>query len=402
MLKAPSKMLPYIVGLVIAVIRRITDEDTATLIDLNEQGFICRRSEQIPGGCGSPTVTLCHNGSLAVAFACERTVNDAVVSSICLMRSSEHNAIASAGKRFVLDSPLQLGNVTLSQTPQGLLLGWRTRSKDYLHFPKGIAPVEKKVYSHYIENNSANAELLGEEEKFGGMYYALIPENGEVITEKKTAPAFFSQGAVVLSGGETLWLGTKDGKAIAYRTQNVCKGFDLVGTLPDIDNGRTYSHAVAARLKNGRILAVLCSSGEFFASYSDDLGVRWTCPKPLDIKGTAPNLCVRADGVVALSFVEPDKKFAVRSCVNKDGESEWCKVRMLVTTTGDNIRRPYTTGLADSFFTVSRLRFCGEKNSSIVYTSWKPLKEDYDPVLEAQLALEEKKKNKRKKRKNAE
>ena len=47
LLKAPAKMMPYIIALVIGIIRRITDEDDAVLVDLKEQGFVCRKSEQI-------------------------------------------------------------------------------------------------------------------------------------------------------------------------------------------------------------------------------------------------------------------------------------------------------------------------------------------------------------------
>lgn len=398
LLKAPAKMMPYIIALVIGIIRRITDEDDAALIDLQEQGFVCRKSEQIVGGCGSPAVALCSNGSVAVVFACTRVKDKALVSSVCLMRSSDPKQIATAGKRYVITSPLQIGNVTLTQTPQGLLLGWRTRSNAYLHYPSRL---EKPVLNTFKTNNTAAAMLLSEKERQGGWHYALIPDNGEEIKEIFEAPAFFSQSATVLSGGEILWLGVKEGKALAYRTRNFCKGFSLVGTVPEIESGRTYSHACSVKLKNGRVLAVLCSSGELYASYSDDMGARWTVPKPLDIKGTAPSLAVREDGVVSLSFVEPDKKFAIRSSINKDGESEWCKVRLLVGSVGDNSRRPYSVSVGDSFFTVSRMRFCGEKESSVLYTIWKPLKEDYDPVLEAQLAKESKKKKRGKRKKDA-
>ncbi len=398
LLKAPAKMMPYIIALVIGIIRRVTDDDDAALIDLTEQGFVCRKSEQLLGGCGSPAVCVCSNGSVAVAFACTRVKENTLVSSICLMRSADPKQIATAGKRYVITTPLQIGNVTLTQTPQGLLLGWRTRSNAYLHYPSRL---EKQVFNTFKANNTAAAMLLSAEERQGGIHYALIPDNGEEIKEIYEAPALFSQSAAVLSGGEILWLGVKDGKALAYRTRDICKGFALVGTLAEIETGRTYSHACSAKLKNGRVLAVLCSSGELFASYSDDMGARWTVPKSLNIKGTAPSLSVREDGVVSLSFIESDKKFAIRSSINKDGESDWCKVRLLVSSIGDNSRRPYTVSVGDSFFTTSRIRFCGEKESSILYTIWKPLKEDYDPVLEAQLAKENKKKKRGRKNKDA-
>ncbi|MBR6619970.1 MAG: hypothetical protein IKK85_06475 [Clostridia bacterium] len=397
MLKAPAKMLPYIVGLVIGIIRRITDEDDAALVDLTEQGFVCRKSEQIVGGCGSPAATLCSNGSVAVAFACERVKDDSLVSSLCLVRAKDCKQVSAAGRRFLFDTPLQLGNVTLTQVSQGLLVSWRVRSNAYLHMPTGLEP---KALEKYKANNKYLFDKFPEEQKQGGSFYALVPENGAEITAAFPAPASFTQGPCVLSGGEMLWLGVKDGKAWAYISKDVCKGFSLVAELPKIAEGRAVSHACCAKLKNGRILAVLCSAGEFYAVYSDDLGKRWTVPKPLEIKGTAPNLCVRDDGVAVLSFVQPEKKFAVRCCVNKDGESDWCKVRLLVSSTADKMRRPYTAAVNDEFYTVSRQRFCGEKESSIVFTLWKPLKEDYDPVAEAENRKQEKK-NKRRKKKDA-
>lgn len=395
MLRAPSKMLPHIMALVIGIIRRITDEDTAALVDLTEQGFVCRRSEQIIGGCGSPSAALCANGSVAVAFACERVKDNALVSSLCLMRSHDPLKIAAAGKRFLFDTPLQLGNVTLTQVPQGLLVSWRARSNAYLHIPSDL---ETKEIETYKNNNKTLYDNFPESQKQGGSFYALVPENGEEITAAFFAPAVFTQGPAVLSGGEMLWLGVKDGKALAYMSKDVRKGFTLVSELPPIAEGRTVSHVCCAKLKNGRILAVLCSAGELYSSFSDDMGSRWTVPKPLEINGYAPNLSVREDGVAALSFVQPNKKFAVRCCVNKDGESDWCKERLLVSSTADNMRRPYTAAVKDGFYTVSRQRFCGEKESSIVFTFWKPLKEDYDPVHEAELKKQEKKNRKRKKK----
>ncbi len=390
MLKAPAKMLPYIIGLVISVVRRITQEDDAKLIDLTEQGFVCRKSVQIQGGCGSPAAAALSNGSVAVVYACERIKDDILLSSLCLQKSKDILSIGAQAKRFLLNTPLQLGNVTAAQTPQGLLVGWRTRGTDRLHIPSGF---EKAELNSYLENNFALASIGSHNE---GSFYALVPENGEEIADIKPAPAAFTAPPCTLSGGETLWLGTNNGKAEAYLSRNICKGFELVGTVPEIESGRTISHACCVKLGSGRIIAVVCSSGEFWGSFSDDMGVRWSVPKPLDIKGTAPNLTINSDGVVALSFVDPSKDQAIRCCINKDGESDWCKVRLLVSSTAQNMRRPYTIAAEKEFYTVSRQRFCGEKESSIIFTLWKPLKDDYDPVAEAELKKQAKKQKRKK------
>ncbi len=390
MLKAPAKMLPYVFGLVIAALRRITEEDDAVLVDLAEQGFVCRKSEQIAGGCGSPAVAK-SGGSIAVAFACERVKNGALISSLCLQISRDPLLISGAGKRFLFDTPLQLGNITLSETAQGLMVGYRTRSNSYLHIPSGFEKAELKAY---LNENKA----LAVSKKNEGSYYALISADGAEITNAAAAPADFTAPAITLSGGETLWLGTKRGKAEAYIAKDVCKGFNLVGTVPTIEPGRTVSQVCCAKLKTGRILAVVCSAGELYSSFSDDMGARWSIPKALHINGISPNLAVSEDGVLALSFVDPSKSQAIRCCINKDGESDWCKVRLLVSSTASNMRKPCTVSNGNQFFTVSRQRFCGEKESSIVFTQWKPLKDDYDPAAQAEIKKQEKK-NARKLRK---
>ncbi len=392
MLKAPARMLPYIIGLVIGIIRRIAQQDDVKLVDLTEQGFICRKSMQIIGGCGSPAAAVLSSGGVAAVYACERIKDDILVSSLCLQSAREPLKIPTAGKRFLLDTPLHLGNVTAAQTPNGLLVGWRTRGCERLHIPSGL---EKQELNSYLENSFALADIGGHTQ---GNYYALVPESGEKALEIKVAPACFTAPPCVLSGGETLWLGTNSGRAEAHISKDVCKGFSLVGTIPKIENGRTVSHACCVKLKGGRILAVICSAGEFWSSFSDDMGARWSVPKALKINGTAPNLSISEDGVVALSFVDPGKDQAIRCCINKDGESEWCEVRLLVSSTAKNMRRPYTVALEKEFFTVSRQQFCGEKESSIVFTQWKPLKDDYDPVALAE-AEKQKKKNARKFRK---
>ena len=117
MLKAPSQMIPYIVSLVITFVRRITEEDKAALVALQEQGFVCRKSFSVQGGCGSPAVAVTSDGCVNVFFACSRIVNGALVYSLCYVRSSDPAKISGAPKRFLFDSPLQLGNVTATSTP---------------------------------------------------------------------------------------------------------------------------------------------------------------------------------------------------------------------------------------------------------------------------------------------
>ena len=116
--------------------------------------------------------------------------------------------------------------------------------------------------------------------------------------------------------------------------------------------------------------------GELFISYSDDLGVRWSLPHMLNVKGVSPNLCMRDDGIMALTYVQPDKKVSIRSKISLDGQYKWLEERALVISTADYCRRPYTVDLGGKFYTVSRQRFAGEKESSVVFTLWAPHPDD--------------------------
>ena len=106
------------------------------------------------------------------------------------------------------------------------------------------------------------------------------------------------------------------------------------------------------------------------------MGVRWSLPHMLNVKGVSPNICMRADGIMALSYVQPDKKVSIRSMLSIDGQYNWLEERALVISTADNCRKPYTVDLGGKFYTVSRQRFAGEKESSIIFTQWKPHPDD--------------------------
>ena len=78
----------------------------------------------------------------------------------------------------------------------------------------------------------------------------------------------------------------------------------------------------------------------------------------------------------------PDKKVSIRSMLSIDGQYNWLEERALVISTADNCRRPYTVDLGGKFYTVSRQRFAGEKESSIVFTQWKPHPDDEKAIKE--------------------
>ena len=369
MLKAPAQMIPYIVSLVITVIRRHTEGDKAALVNIDQQGFVCRKSITISGGCGSPAVAVRADGSADIVFSCSRIADGALVYSLCHSHCKDPLKISASDRRFIFDSPMQIGNVTATATPYGVLISWRTKLASSLHLP----PCEKAEGQSYRQKNAELFAALSAEEKAGGTYYAFLSD-GEMNIKK--APCEVTQGAVMLSDNEILWMGTQNGVAVAYKSTDKCNTFTKVGSVPAIPGGRLVSQVSCAKIKNGRLICIFSSMGELFISYSDDMGVRWSLPHMLNVKGVSPNLCMRADGIMALTYVQPDKKVSIRSMISLDGQYKWLEERALVISTADNCRRPYTAEINGKFYTVSRQRFAGEKESSVVFTLWTPHPDD--------------------------
>ena len=388
MLKAPSQMIPYIVSLVITFVRRITEEDNAALVNLQEQGFVCRKSLNIAGGCGSPAVAAQADGKVAVVFACSRIVDGVPLYSLCLSRSDDSQKMSATNRTFLFDSPMQIGNVTATSTADGLLISWRTKIPSKLHIPSDTT---KEVARILTERNAQSYSQLSAEDKQGGTYYMVIPDNAFTMQSVTKAPCNITQGAVRISDNEYLWMGECDGAAVAYKSTDKCRTFVKCGTVPAIPGGRTVAQVSCAKIKNGRIICIFSSQGELFISYSDDMGARWSLPHMLNVRGTSPNLCVRSDGVTALSYVQADKKVSLRSMVSSDGQYKWFEERALVISTAYNCRRPYTAEVNGSFMTVSRQRFAGEKESCVIYTLWQPHKDDKALIEES---AESKKKKK--------
>lgn len=390
-LKAPSKMIPAIVSLIITFVRRFTESDKAASVKLEGQGFVCRKSLSIVGGCGSPAVAVQADGKVAVVFACSRVVDGVPVYSLCLSRGDDPQKMSAANRVFLFDSPMQIGNVTATSTSDGLLISWRTKIPSKLHIPSDTPKEAARVLA---ERNAQLYSQLSAEDKQGGVYYMLLPDNAASMQAVKKAPCNITQGAVRISDNEYLWMGECDGAAVAYKSTDRCKTFTRCGSVPAIPGGRTVAQVSCAKIKNGRVICIFSSLGELFISYSDDLGARWSLPHMLNVRGTSPNLCVRGDGVTALSYVQAEKKVSLRSMISPDGQYKWFEERALVISTADNCRRPYTVEFNGSFLTVSRQRFAGERESSIIYTLWQPHKDDKELIEEA---AEDKKSSKKKK-----
>ena len=86
--------------------------------------------------------------------------------------------------------------------------------------------------------------------------------------------------------------------------------------------------------------------------------------------------------MLVLTYVQPEKKVSLRCRISPDGQYKWLEERALVISAAENCRRPYTACADKNFYTVSRQRFAGEKESSVVFTLWKPHPDDEKIIKE--------------------
>lgn len=373
-LRAPLKLLPYIIAVVIGFISRRTQDDRAELVCIEEQGFISRLSSEIMGGCHSPCAAKTADG-LVAAFVCTRLVDNTLVNSICLVKCSDSSLPGFSRRQYILSTPMNIDRVTLTDTPNGLMVSWYQTDKRTDFAPSNFSESERLSFE---KSRLAAVALLPEAQRETGTYYAFVPTECNPVEQIFKAPDGVSSCAVALSENELMWLGVCDGKATAYLSTNGGKSFSAVGTVPDIQDGRAVREACCVKLAGGRLFAVINGADEFFSSYSDDMGRRWSVVQKTDIKGTSPSLSVRSDGVAALTYAVHERKAAVRSRISRDGQYDWCDERVSAAGIGTFRGNPYTVAVDNSFYTVSTQCCGGDKEASVLFTLWKPHKDDFD------------------------
>ena len=364
-LRAPLKLLPMLLSIVLTIIRRITEQDKTPGVKVLKQGFLCRKSAQTPAGCASPCVTECPDGSFAAAFAYATVENSQIITRICVTRSKDSEGLGFSTRQTVYETCLSPENMTITDTVHGLFLTWDNRGGRSFAAPQtfGKAVVEA-MRQHTAALREAACDDLG-------WHCALIPKDGEKAIEPHKIAIHAAQPPIKLDDNELLFVTAQDGKAVVTRCILPTCRTQAVSTiaLPQ-EEGLVCLEATAAKLKNGRLAAVLNLSGELYYAFSDDMGARWSRCTPMKIKASAPNLCVRTDGTAALSYLVPRKTLSIHACTSPDGEQDWSEERTVVAAPAADFYRPVTTGCGDAFLTVSRQRYGADRTPSALLTRW--------------------------------
>lgn len=366
-LRAPIKLFTLAASIVLTILRRLLEEDQTPAVKVFRQSFLCRKSSQYPAGCTSPCVTECLDGSFAAAFACAAVEEGQIVNRICLVRSRSSDGLDCAPGRTIYETALSPEQLTLTDTAHGLFLCWNNRGGRSFAAPQtfGKAAAEALENDAIERRQAACADL--------GWHCALIEKNGEKPVQPRPFGVSAAQPPVKLSDSELLFVSSENGKAVVTRCLLPKCETQPISTIALPEKGDLVClEATAAKLKNGRIAAVLNLSGELYYAFSDDMGARWSRCRPMAIKASAPNLCVRADGVTALSYLAPGKTLSVCTRVSPDGENDWEEERTIVATPAADFYRPVTTACGDAFLTASRQRYCSDRLPSALLTRWVP------------------------------
>ncbi len=363
-LRAPIKLFTLLASIALTIARRLLEQDQTPAVKVLRQSFLCRKSVQFPAGCVSPCVTECRDGSFAAAFTAAALEDGQLVNRIYVVRSADSSGLGSAPRRTVYQTALSPEQLTLTDTVFGLFLCWNNRGGRSFAAPQafGRAVAENMTDDAAERRQAACADL--------GWHCAFVKQNGEAFVQPRPLGVSAAQPPVSISSNELLFVTAENGKAVVSRcllpgcdVQQVC-----TLTLPQDD--LVCLDATAAKLKNGRIAAVLNLSGELYYAFSDDMGVRWSCCRPMTIKASAPNLCIRADGAAALSYLVPGRTLSVCARVSPDGENDWSEERTVVAAPAADFYRPVTAACGDAFLTVCRQRYCSDRLPSALLTRW--------------------------------
>ena len=363
-LRAPIKLFTLLASIVLTIARRLLEQDQTPAVKVLRQSFLGRTSLQLPAGCTSPCLTECRDGSFAAAFAFAVVEDSRVVNRICVVRSQNADDLAFAPRRPVYQTVLSPEQLTLTDTAFGLFLCWNNVGGRTFAAPQafGKAVAESLRKNADEQRQAACADL--------GWHCAFVKSNGEASVRPRPLGINAAQPPVRLSNNELLFVTAENGKPVVTRctlpgcdTQPVC-------TLALPRDDLVCLDAAVAKLKNGRIAAVLNLSGDLYYAFSDDLGVRWSRCQPMNIKASAPNLCVRSDGVTALSYLAPGRTLSLCARISPDGENDWSDERVVVATPAADFHRPLTAACGDAFLTVSRQRYCSDRQPSALLTRW--------------------------------
>jgi sialidase-1 len=357
-------------------------------------GIVCRLPGERFGYFGWPTVARRDDGTLLVASSGLRAEHVCPFGKTVLNVSTDDGRTWSAPV-VIQDSPIDdrdAGIVNLGGDK--LLVSWfRSDTRKYRN--EGWIPEDErarwdKVFAEWTDDR-VNALC--------GSWVMLSEDAGATWGLPIRAPVSTPHGPIRLRNGDLLYLGkpygtwTDMGNAIitAARSQDGGRTWRTLGRVPLYPKtvGDNYHEPHVVELPSGKLIgAIRMENGggvdlerdagirggmSIMMTDSDDGGLTWSDPRPLNFHGGPPHLLRHSSGVLVLTYGYRLAPFGQRVAFSRDDGATWDHDWIIRDDGPDgDLGYPSTVELADgSLFTVCYQKAAAGEKCSLLWSKWR-------------------------------
>jgi hypothetical protein len=231
-----------------------------------------------------------------------------------------------------------------------------------------------------------------------GSWTMLSEDGGETWGAPVKAPVSTPHGPIRLRSGDLLYLGKpfgawtdmQDAPIAAARSTDAGRTWQTLGQVPLHPKtvGGNYHEPHVIELPSGRLLgAIRVQDGggvdlerdagvrggmSIMMTDSDDGGLTWSAPRPLNFHGGPPHLLRHSSGVLVLTYGYRQKPYGQRVAFSRDNGATWDH-DWIIRDDGPNgdLGYPSTVELADgSLFTVCYQKAAKGEKCSLLWSRW--------------------------------
>ncbi len=231
-----------------------------------------------------------------------------------------------------------------------------------------------------------------------GSWTMLSEDGGETWGAPVRAPVSTPHGPIRLRSGDLLYLGKpfgawtdmQDAPITAARSKDAGRTWQTLGQVPLYPKtiGANYHEPHAVELPSGKIIgAIRVQNGgdvdlerdaginggmSIMMTDSDDGGLTWSVPKPLNFHGGPPHLLRHSSGVLILSYGYRQKPEGQRVAFSRDNGATWEHDWVIRDDGPDgDLGYPSTVELADgNLFTVCYQKAAKGEKCSLLWSRW--------------------------------
>lgn len=361
-----------------------------------EHGIVCRlpKGERF-GYFGWPTVARLDDGTLIVGSSGLRSQHICPFGKTVLNVSKDNGRTWSA-PRVIQDSRIDDRDVGLTN-----LGGKRVLASWFRHDTRPYASASEKWLPEADMNAWREAFATWDDATMKallGSWTMLSEDGGETWGAPVRAPVSTPHGPIRLCSGDLLYLGKiygtlkdmEDAPIVAARSKDAGRTWQTLGQVPLYPKtiGANYHEPHAIELPSGKIIgAIRVQNGggvdlerdagvrggmSIMMTDSDDGGLTWSAPRPLNFHGGPPHLLHHSSGVLVLTYGYRQKPYGQRVAFSRDNGATWDHDWIIRDDGPDgDLGYPSTVELADgSLFTVCYQKAAAGEKCSLLWSRW--------------------------------